>query len=65
LKTKFAPVIVVKRVFMFSCLQQVESSYDAGDYDGALRNSNISKWLNIASIFCGIVFIIIIFATGT
>jgi len=43
---------------VFSCM--VDSSYDAGDYDGALRNSNISKWLNIASILCGIVIIIII-----
>ena len=38
----------------------MRSAYDAGDYDGALRNSNIAKCLNVASILCGIVFIIIL-----
>ncbi|XP_078360212.1 transmembrane protein 233-like [Oculina patagonica] len=38
----------------------VDSSYDAGDFDGALRNANIAKWLNVASIVCGIVLIIIL-----
>ncbi|KAL9985192.1 hypothetical protein ACROYT_G007562 [Oculina patagonica] len=43
---------------VFSCM--VDSSYDSGDYDGALRNSNIAKWLNLASLLCGIILIIIL-----
>jgi len=42
----------------------VDSSYDAGDYDGALRNSNIAKWLNLASILCGIILVVIIIVTS-
>ena len=46
---------------------QVDSSYGAGDYQGALRNSNIAKWLNVSSIICGIViffiFAIVIFGS--
>jgi len=56
----FALVLVVKQLFLISGLKQVDSSYDAGDYDGALRNSNIAKWLNLASILCGIILIIIL-----
>ena len=44
-------------------LSQVDSSYDAGDYAGALRNANIARWLNLASIICGIVLIVILFST--
>lgn len=39
-------------------LYQVGTSYDAGDYDGALRNSNIAKWLNLISFLCGIIIVI-------
>ncbi|XP_078355071.1 trafficking regulator of GLUT4 1-like [Oculina patagonica] len=46
---------------VFSCM--VDSAYDAGDYDGALRNSNIAKWLNVVSIIGGIVLIIVIYVT--
>ncbi|XP_078360224.1 uncharacterized protein LOC144644577 isoform X4 [Oculina patagonica] len=46
---------------VFSCM--VDSAYDAGDYSGALRNSNIAKWLNVVSIIGGIVLIIVIYAT--
>lgn len=39
---------------------KVDSSYAAGDYDGALRNSNIARWLNIASIIFGLIIYIVI-----
>ena len=39
---------------------QVESAYDQGDYEGARRNSNIAKWINIVSIILGIGFIVYI-----
>lgn len=48
---------------VFSCM--VDSSYNAGDYEGARRNSNIAKWLNVAAILSGvgvIAFLIIRFA---
>lgn len=37
---------------------QVNHSYDAGDYDAAMRYADIAKWLNAASYFCGLVLII-------
>jgi len=48
---------------IFSCM--VDSAYASGDYEGARRNSNIAKWLNVAAILCGIgliVFLIVQFA---
>ena len=45
----------------FFCRHQVDSSHNAGDYDGALRNATIAKWLNVASIVCGIIIYIVIF----
>ncbi|PFX29889.1 Tumor suppressor candidate 5-like [Stylophora pistillata] len=43
---------------VYSCM--VDSSYGAGDYAASVRNSNIAKWLNVASILCGIIINIII-----
>lgn len=56
---------------LFVCLMlvsfvylKVDSSYAAGDYDGALRNSNIARWLNIASIIFGLIIYISIVSSS-
>jgi len=54
--------IILWFVCLFACLfgffcffdYQVDSAYANGDYEGARRNSNIAKWLNVAAILCGI-----------
>ncbi|CAH3175798.1 unnamed protein product [Porites lobata] len=39
---------------------QVDSSYNAGDYQRALSRSNTAKRLNIVSIICGVILIAVI-----
>ena len=47
-------------MIFFFFLHQSDSAYNAGDRDGALRNATIAKWLNVASIVCGIIIIIVL-----
>lgn len=52
-------------IWIFFFHPQVDSSYDARDYEGALRNANIAKWLNLVSILCGIILIVVVFVIMT